>query len=202
MLASTTENIIATTTSTASVASATSAASQTPKLPPLGEEIFDIAGTVDMCYPWLLLFEKIALAAVGLGIVWLIYKMLTAPVERVRKPIVQSPEVMAKRAIKRMKLSEIWEKQDIKSICENVAAILKNYALDEYKLSIGAAATSDEFIPDLINGHVRNEVLSEIRNLLAYCDEIRYTGSENDSRTPESLVDSLEKLISIKGWRR
>lgn len=202
MLASTTENIIATTTSTASVASATSAASQTPKLPPLGEEIFDIAGTVDMSYPWLLLFEKIALAAVGLGIVWLIYKMLTAPVERVRKPIVQSPEVMAKRAIKRMKLSEIWEKQDIKSICENVAAILKNYALDEYKLSIGAAATSDEFIPDLINGHVRNEVLSEIRNLLAYCDEIRYTGSENDSRTPESLVDSLEKLISIKGWRR
>lgn len=202
MLASTTENIIATTTSTASVASTTSAASQTPKLPPLGEEIFDIAGTVDMSYPWLLLFEKIALAAVGLGIVWLIYKMLTAPVERVRKPIVQSPEVMAKRAIKRMKLSEIWEKQDIKSICENVAAILKNYALDEYKLSIGAAATSDEFIPDLINGHVRNEVLSEIRNLLAYCDEIRYTGSENDSRTPESLVDSLEKLISIKGWRR
>ena len=202
MLASTTENIIATTTSTASVASATSAASQTPKLPPLGEEIFDIAGTVDMSYPWLLLFEKIALAAVGLGIVWLIYKMLTAPVERVRKPIVQSPEVMAKRAIKRMKLSEIWEKQDIKSICENVAAILKNYALDEYKISIGAAATSDEFIPDLINGHVRNEVLSEIRNLLAYCDEIRYTGSENDSRTPESLVDSLEKLISIKGWRR
>lgn len=202
MLASTTENIIATTTSTASVASATSAASQTPKLPPLGEEIFDIAGTVDMSYPWLLLFEEIALAAVGLGIVWLIYKMLTAPVERVRKPIVQSPEVMAKRAIKRMKLSEIWEKQDIKSICENVAAILKNYALDEYKLSIGAAATSDEFIPDLINGHVRNEVLSEIRNLLAYCDEIRYTGSENDSRTPESLVDSLEKLISIKGWRR
>ncbi len=202
MLASTTENIIATTTSTASVASATSAASQTPKLPPLGEEIFDIAGTLDMSYPWLLLFEKIALAAVGLGIVWLIYKMLTAPVERVRKPIVQSPEVMAKRAIKRMKLSEIWEKQDIKSICENVAAILKNYALDEYKLSIGAAATSDEFIPDLINGHVRNEVLSEIRNLLAYCDEIRYTGSENDSRTPESLVDSLEKLISIKGWRR
>ena len=66
MLASTTENIIATTTSTASVASATSAASQTPKLPPLGEEIFDIAGTVDMSYPWLLLFEKIALAAVGL----------------------------------------------------------------------------------------------------------------------------------------
>lgn len=202
MLASTTENIIATTTSTASVASATSAASQTPKLPPLGEEIFDIAGTVDMSYPWLLLFEKIALAAVGLGIVWLIYKMLTAPVERVRKPIVQSPEVMAKRAIKRMKLSEIWEKQDIKSICENVAAILKNYALDEYKLSIGAAATSDEFIPDLINGHVRNEVLSEIRNLLAYCDEIRYTGSESNSRTPENLVATLEKLISIKGWRR
>lgn len=202
MLASTTENIIATTTSTASVASATSAASQTPKLPPLGEEIFDIAGTVDMSYPWFLLFEKIALAAVGLGIVWLIYKMLTAPVERVRKPIVQSPEVMAKRAIKRMKLSEIWEKQDIKSICENVAAILKNYALDEYKLSIGAAATSDEFIPDLINGHVRNEVLSEIRDLLAYCDEIRYTGSESNSRTPENLVATLEKLISIKGWRR
>lgn len=202
MLASTTENIIATTTSTANVASVTSVASQTPQLPPMGEEIFDILGTVGMSYPWLMLVGKIAMAAVCLCLVWLFYKWVTAPVKRVKKIIVQSPEVMAKRAIKRMKLSEIWENRNIKSICENIVAILKNYALDEYKLSIGAAATTDEFIPDLINGHVKNEVLSEVKLLLEYCDEVRYTGRENNSRTPESLVETLEKLIDIKGWRK
>ena len=134
--------------------------------------------------------------------IWLFYKWLITPVERKRIPIVQSPEVQALRAIKRLKLSEIWEKKNLKSICENVAAILKNYALDAYKISLGAAATTDEFIVDIINEKVKNEVTSKIKEMLNFCDEIRYTGNTNNSFNQEDLVNTLEELINTRGWRK
>ena len=203
MLATETSTIASATIATvsANVKTASSSVASIPVLPP-GEEIYDLMGTVTMEYPWLNLFGKIAIVAFCLYLLWLFYSWLTAPVERKRTPIVQSPEVQALRAIKRLKLSEIWEKHNIKSICETVAAILKNYALEAYKISIGAAATTDEFVYDVINEKVRNEVTSKIKEMLNFCDEIRYTGSTNDSFKQEDLVKTLEELINTRGWRK
>ena len=203
MLATETSTIASATIATvsANVKTASSTVASVPVLPP-GEEIYDLMGTVTMEYPWLNLLGKIAIVAFCLYLLWLFYSWLTAPVERKRTPIVQSPEVQALRAIKRLKLSEIWEKHNIKSICETVAAILKNYALEAYKISIGAAATTDEFVYDVINEKVRNEVTSKIKEMLNFCDEIRYTGSTNDSFKQEDLVKTLEELINTRGWRK
>ena len=201
MTASVTTTIASSTAAAAASASASSNVASIPALPP-GEEIYDLMGSQSMEYPWMNLIGQIALVALCLYLIWLFYSWLTAPVERKRVPIVQSPETQALRAIKRLKLSEIWEKRNIKSICENVAAILKNYALDAYKIGIGAAATTDEFVVDIINEKVRNEITSKIREMLDYCDEIRYTGINNESVKQEELVNSLEELINTRGWRK
>ena len=201
MTATVTTTIASPTAAVAASASATSNVASIPALPP-GEEIYDLMRSQSMEYPWMSLIGQIALAALCLYLIWLFYSWLTAPVERKRVPIVQSPETQALRAIKRLKLSEIWEKRNIKSICENVAAILKNYALDAYKIGIGAAATTDEFVIDIINEKVRNEIISKIREMLDYCDEIRYTGINNESVKQEELVNSLEELINTRGWRK
>ena len=201
MTASVTTTIASPTAAVAASASATPNVASIPALPP-GEEIYDLMGSQSMEYPWMSLIGQIALIALCLYLIWLFYSWLTAPVERKRVPIVQSPETQALRAIKRLKLSEIWEKRNIKSICENVAAILKNYALDAYKIGIGAAATTDEFVVDIINEKVRNEITSKIREMLDYCDEIRYTGINNESIKQEELVNSLEELINTRGWRK
>lgn len=182
-------------------ASVTASVATAPALPP-GEEIYDIIGSVPLPYPWLSLAGQIVLYILGFYLLFLFYKWLTKPVELVRKPIWQSPETQAFRAIKRLKLSEVWEQRNIKAVCENVAAILKNYALDAYKLSIGAAATSDEFIPALIDGKVINQIVSEVKEVLEYCDEVRYTGNSSDKYKPDDLVAVLEKLINTKGWCR
>ena len=185
----------------ASVASSTAKIASMPALPP-GEEIYDLMGTFSMSYPWGKLVLEILIVIFCIYLIWLFYKWLITPVERKRIPIVQSPEVQALRAIKRLKLSEIWEKKNLKSICENVAAILKNYALDAYKISLGAAATTDEFIVDIINEKVKNEVTSKIKEMLNFCDEIRYTGNTNNSFNQEDLVNTLEELINTRGWRK
>ena len=169
---------------------------------PAGEEIYDLMGSFSMSYPWLKLLGEVALIVIAIILLWWFYSWITAPVERKRKPIIQSPEVQAMRAIKRLKLSEIWEQRNLKSVCENVAAILKNYCLDAYKLGIGAAATTDEFIPILIDGEVKNAILSPIKEMLEYCDEVRYTGVSENKIEQEELVESLEKLINTKEWRK
>ena len=201
MIATETSTIASSAAVAAKTASAPSNVASIPVLPP-GEEIYDLMGTQTMEYPWLSLIGQIALVIFCLYLLWLFYSWLTAPVERKRVPIVQSPEVQALRAIKRLKLSEIWEKRNIKSICENVSVILKNYALDAYNIGIGAAATTDEFIIDIINEKVRNEVTSKIREMLNFCDEIRYTGSDNAYIEQEDLVKTLEELINTRGWRK
>ena len=201
MIATETSTIASSAAAATQAASAPSNVASMPALPP-GEEIYDLMGTQTMDYPWMSLIGQIALVVLSLYLLWLFYSWLTAPVERKRVPIVQSPEVQALRAIKRLKLSEIWEKRNIKSICENVAVILKNYALDAYNIGIGAAATTDEFVIDVINEKVRNEVTSKIREMLNFCDEIRYTGSDNAYIEQEDLVNSLEELINTRGWRK
>lgn len=201
MIATETSIIASSAAVTDKAASASVNVASMPALPP-GEEIYDLMGTQSMDYPWLSLFGQILLVAICLYLLWLFYSWLTAPIERKRVPIVQSPYVQAVRAIKRLKLSEIWEKRNIKSICENVAVILKNYAFDEYKIGIGAAATTDEFVLAVINENVRNEVTSKIKEMLNYCDEIRYTGSDNAYIEQEDLVNSLEGLINTRGWRK
>ncbi len=203
MLASETSTIASSTIASATIssASATTNIATAPALPP-GEEIYDIMGTVNMSYNWLQLVFEILMVIVCIYLLWLFYSWITAPVERERKPIIQSPETQAFRAIKRLKLSSIWEQRDIKSICENVAAILKNYTFDVYKLGIGAASTTDEFIPALINGEIKNNILSEIKEMLEFCDEVRYTGNTNNNIPQEVLVKKLENLINTRGWRR
>ena len=201
MLASETTAIATSTmaTTTAGLATDSAKVASFPALPP-GEEIYDLMGSFTMSYPWLKLLGEIAIIAISIALLWWFYSWITAPVERKRKPIVQSPEIQAKRAIKRLKLSDIWEKRNIKAICENVASILKNYTLDAYKISIGAAATTDEFIHSIIDNKIKNEILAEIREMLDYCDEVRYTGSYSERISSEDLVNRLEKLIETKGW--
>ena len=203
MLATETTTIASSTIATATVSAASGSVNiaTAPALPP-GEEIYDLMDTAKMGYPWLELFWEVAIAAIGLYLVWLFYSWLTAPVEKKRIAIVQSPETQALRAIKRLKLSKIWEDRDIKSICENVASILKNYTYDVYKIGIGSAATTDEFVPVLIDGGIKNSVIAQIKELLNHCDEIRYTGYSDDSVNQEILVDNLEKLVTMGEWRK
>ena len=201
MLATETPTIASNTlaSSSGTIASSGSNIATAPVLPP-GEEIYDILDSVSMGYPWLELLSKILLTVISLYLLYLFYAWLIAPVEKKRKPIIQTPETQALRAIKRLKLSNIWEEGDIKSICENVAAILKSYTYDKYKLSLGAAATTDEFIPSLVDGRIKNPILAKIRKILEYCDQIRYTGNTETIINQENLVDELENLINTKEW--
>ncbi len=200
MLATETSTIASNTlaSSSGTIASSSSNIASAPVLPP-GEEIYDILDSVSMSYPWLELLGKIFLTVISIYLLYLFYAWLTAPFEKKRKPIIQTPDTQALRAIKR-KLSSIWQERNLKSICENVAAILKNYTFDKYKLSFGAAATTDEFIPSLIDGKIRNDILFRIEELLKYCDEIRYTGNTEISINQEYLIDTLEDLINMKEW--
>ena len=49
---------------------------------------------------------------------------------------------------------------------------------------------------------MKNEIISKIREMLDYCDEVRYTGQSSEMITQEELVASLEKLINTRGWRK
>lgn len=207
MLSSETQNIIASATAsgTAGMNASESAginATQTQQFPPMGEEIFDLMNTVKMQYPWGELLINITMTIIAIIVLYLFYCWLTKPVEKVRKPIIQSPHKQAERAITRMRLSPIWEQKNVKAICETIVAILKNYAKDEFHIGIGDAATTDEFIPVLIDAKVKNQIISEIRELLDYCDEARYTGVISNRKSPENLVETLEHLIDCGGWTR
>lgn len=203
MIATLSENITTATASIASgsIASTTNNVASIPALPP-GEEIYDIMDTLSLDYPWFTIIKEALFIIVFILLIYYFYKWLISPVIRKRYKIVQSPEIQAMRAIKRLKLSDIWKNKDIKSICENVAAILKNYTQDAYNIGIGAAATTDEFIPDLIDGRVKNSILSKIKDILEYCDNIRYTGSFDNIMEPEELVGLLENIINTEGWKQ
>ena len=203
MTTTATATIIASNTALAT-ASQEVASTEVASVPPLlpGEEIYDITSAVTMPYPWLNDIVCGGIVLIVLLAIYFFYRWLTAPVERIRKEIKQSAETQAHRAIKRLQLSDVWQRNDIKAICENVAAILKNYAQDKHNIGIGAAATSDEFINYLLDGKVRNEIMSDVRDMLGFCDEIRYMALENTQFTSESLVETLTKLIDAGGWTK
>jgi hypothetical protein len=201
MIATISNNIASTTLSsnTANIASNSTNIASFPALPP-GEEIYDLMDTLSMSFPWFDSIKEIVLIVIGVIIISYFYKWLISPVIKKRVPIDQSPETHAIRAIKRLKLSDVWKNRDIKTICEKVASILKNYALEAYKIGIGDAATTDEFIIDIINCKIKNSILSEIKNILNYCDDVRYTGGNVDNIKPEDLIQTLENLIHTEGW--
>ena len=100
MLATETTTIASSTIATATVSAASGSGNiaTAPALPP-GEEIYDLMNSAKMSYPWLELIGEVVVALICLYLVWLFYSWLTAPVEKKRIAIVQSPETQALRAI-------------------------------------------------------------------------------------------------------
>ncbi|HMM61223.1 MAG TPA: hypothetical protein PKC25_13950, partial [Candidatus Rifleibacterium sp.] len=60
-------------------------------LPP-GEEIFDIRPAVQIAWPWWETVFEAFLAVFVFWLLWFFYQWLLAPVQRVQKKIVQSPQ--------------------------------------------------------------------------------------------------------------
>lgn len=182
-------------------AAGTVATASLPTLPP-GEEIYDIMPPHGLQYPWWELIAQVLVVVGVFYVLWLFYRWLTMPVIRERKPMVQSPQKQAQRAIARLKLSPVWQQRQLKEICEVFASILKTYAREGFGLGIGAAATTDEFMASLQGGRVMKQIVADARELLFVCDQIKYTGQEQHEKTPEDLVEILQSLVLKEEWRK
>jgi len=170
-------------------------------LPP-GEEIFDIRPAVQIPWPWWETVFEAVLIVLLFWLLWLFYQWLMAPVARVQRKIVQSPQKQALRAIERLKLSPVWEHRQMKEICETLAVILKTYAHEAFNLGLGASSTTDELFGVLDRSTIAGDVYGQIRELLLACDLVKFTGSEGADIDPEVLLAMLANLIRRGVWLR
>lgn len=188
----------------ATVATGAVSPAENATMPPLlpGEEIYDILPGRALPYPWL---EFIGYTIAFVAVFYLLrafYLWLTAPVVRERRIIQQSPQKMALRAIERLKLSPVWQQGQLKEIAETIAHILKDFALEEHQIGLGAPATTDELLQSLQSSRVKAEIYTDIKDLMSDCDRIKYTGSVILSRTPEDLLVLLKQIIMLPGWKK
>ena len=181
---------------------ATSTASAGANLPPLppGEDIYDLMPPVFMSFPWWLYLGKFLLVVLVVYILWRFYLWLVAEPVRIRPRIVESPDKMAQRAMKRLRLSPVWQKRQMKEICETLVYVLKNFLHEKYEIGIGPAATSDEFLQSLIQKNVAPELKQKVALLLSVCDRIKFMG-EIDCAEPEELFESVNLLIKAEEWQ-
>lgn len=168
-------------------------------LPP-GEEIFDIRPAVQIAWPWWETVFEAFLAVLVFWLLWFFYQWLLAPVQRVQKKLVQSPQKQALRAIERLRLSPVWEHRQMKEICETLAVILKTYSHEAFNLGMGAPSTTDELLAALDHSAVVGEVYGQIRELLLACDLIKFTGKESSDVDPEVLLSALTNLVRQGEW--
>lgn len=175
-------------------------ASALPDLPP-GEEIYDLMPGASLPMPW----GQVALQSLGWVLaIWLLimfYQWLVSPVKVQRQLKPQSPQKLAIRAIKRLRISPIWEQRQHKEICEAIAAILKTYLKNAYEVGMGPPATTDEFIRALVDAGISSEMRKKSAALLNTCDQIKFTGASSDDVDENKLVASLKEMILSRGWR-
>lgn len=175
-------------------------ASALPDLPP-GEEIYDLMPGASLPMPW----GQVALQSLGWVLaIWLLimfYQWLVGPVKVQRHLKPQSPQKLAIRAIKRLRISPIWEQRQHKEICETIAAILKTYLRDAYEAGLGPPATTDEFLRALMEAGISSEMRKKSAVLLNACDQIKFAGASNDNVDEKELLASLEEMILSKRWR-
>lgn len=204
--AATTTRAAAAAASAAPTAAATStaAAVKTPGkgLPPLppGEEIYDITNPQKLAWPLKSIFLNILSAAAAVWLITRFYAWFTSPVIKKAKKIKQSPQRLALRAIERLKISPVWQRAQMKEICETIAAILKTYAHDAFNLGIGSASTTDEFLLALQRGSVSNRLFAQSRDLLEYCDKIKFTGVNTSLKEPQEILNELLPLVNTARW--
>ncbi len=180
-------------------ATATAVVASGSVLPP-GEEIFDLMPPQSLPYPiWQLLLQTAAIV-LAFWLLWLFYRWLTAPVQRPRAVLQQSPQKLAMRAIERLKLSPVWQQRQMKEICETVAAVLKTYAHDGCRIGLGVSSTSDEFLDSMAAAKVSGEIMKTAGEFLDICDRIKFAGKNDSEMTPEMLVDKLVLLVNHRGW--
>ncbi|GAB4276425.1 MAG: hypothetical protein Kow0029_18370 [Candidatus Rifleibacteriota bacterium] len=171
-----------------------------PALPP-GEEIYDLMSPVAMPYPWLTLVLKFILGLLALYIVYRFWNWIRIEPVRIRTRIIQSPEKLAERAIERLKLSPVWEKRQMKEICEALVVILKTYLHDAHGIGLGAAATSDEMIEAMRRQNVPSEALKKCSELFDICDRIKFTGKVVEADA-ENLLAVVKELVSPGVWSK
>lgn len=182
--------------------SATVATSSTGLSPlPPGEEIYDLMPVVTMSFPW---WQYLLHALLWLMALWLLYRFyqwLIREPERVRQVIRQSPEKMAFRAIKRLQLSPVWEKRQMKEICETLVFILKSYLFERYEIGLGPAATSDEMLQSLADNKISPDLRHRVARLFETCDRVKFCG-ETSPESAEDLLETLYALIKAEGWQQ
>lgn len=170
-------------------------------LPP-GEEIFDIRPAVQIPWPWWETALEVFSIVLLFWLLWLFYRWLMAPVTRVQRQVVQSPQKQALRAIERLKLSPVWENRQMKEVCETLAVILKTYAHEAFNLGTGASSTTDELFVTLDRSTIAGDVYGQIRELLIACDLVKFTGREAGDVDPEVLLAILAHLVRLEAWLR
>ncbi|MFZ5949578.1 MAG: hypothetical protein ACOYXC_02650 [Candidatus Rifleibacteriota bacterium] len=178
-------------------AAATSSA-ELPTLPP-GEEIYDLMPPVSVPFSWLQLFSQVFFWALFLLMMYGLYRWLLVEPKRQRIIPRPDPEKMAARAIERLKISPVWQKRQMKEICESLTAILKSYLFERYEIGLGVAATSDEMMASLVNSEP--ELRRRACGLFDDCDRVKFMGDQIDS-TPEKLLEILTGLIKAEGWKK
>jgi hypothetical protein len=169
-----------------------------PALPP-GEEIYDLMPFAEIAFPWLYWLFKLLLFILAIFIVYKFWQWLNIEPKKERKPIVQSPEKQAERALRRLKLSPVWQNRQMKEISEVLVKILKTFIKQKHGIGLGAAATSDEMMESLQKEEIAEDLLKDIEILFNICDRIRYTGKTYDADA-EELAGLVEKLVLVRGW--
>lgn len=171
------------------------ATSSLPVLPP-GEEIYDITKPVSMPYPWL---EKILVVLAYLIAIWVMYKMLKwllTPAKRVKKELPPiDPLKAAMRSLIRLQKSPLWENGQVKDVCEQIVFILKSFIKLKYNIGLGAAATTDELLESLRKNIKNKSFISKTKDLLYFCDNIKYAKGELGSTTFSDLIKKTEVLL-------
>ncbi|MGM0599947.1 MAG: hypothetical protein ACQETH_09050 [Candidatus Rifleibacteriota bacterium] len=170
-----------------------------PELPP-GEEIYDLMPFAKLAFPWLYWFLQLLIFLFAIFVFFKLWRWLNTEPEKVRKPIIQSPEKQAERALRRLKLSPVWNNRQMKEICEVLVKILKTFIKQKYDIGLGAAATSDEMMESLNKENIAKGVLKDIGDLFNTCDRIKYTGKTYEADA-EKLASLVKKLILSRRWQ-
>lgn len=189
------------TSAVTAVATPTSSVASLPVLPP-GEEIYDIAMPAVMPYPWLNFIIYYSLWALGL---WIAYKLFIwiitpAPMKRKELPPID-PLKEALRALDRLRKSPLWEKGQVKDVCERLVYILKYFLKAKFELGIGVASTSDELIASMKTAEVNNRLIKISQELFDLCDSVRYAKGQLGATTFDDLLSSVETLLKSEEWQ-
>ena len=172
-----------------------------PTLPP-GEEIYDVRGVVPVPFPWLSWLGEALLVVLAGFLIVFFWQWLNKPAVRVpRKPKPIDHLKDALDALDRLKRSPVWEEGRVKDVCEHLNLIFKRFLKNQFGLSIGPAATTDELLVDLTCNRVPQTLMGRTARMFRLCDEVKFARGNLGESTLDELLEETRGLLQREDWK-